>query len=204
MKDYQKQRLSNLLAYIADDEMMAKRKVVEKLIQEMDNDISWALACSGCMYFNGAWDEMNDLDIIVSSEDVERFTKTFYKLGGELVEGQREKARYFDSGYYASGKLDEVEFDVISDYTVTTYGTRYCFSLKKEEIKYCKEIPLIPMEANFLLYGMMTGWQEKRFFKYGLCLEYLKNEGIFYPEILEQARKYNLPRFIAEDIESVI
>lgn len=201
MRNYETQRIANILSFLTDVEMSEKKRTLYELIAKTESKkLVWAVGCSGAMFFDGVWDEMHDFDVVVSRESINDFVQIFKELGGKLIDDENGKEGYFDSGFFSPAILNNVEFDIISDFTVTTFNTRYCYSLEQSHIRKVKDIPIIPMEANLLLYGMMCGWQEKRKFKYQLCLEYLAQEGTMYPELLEIE---NLPRFITNDLKKL-
>lgn len=182
--------------------MTEKRKTILDIISRMhEKDVIWAISCSGAMFFDGVWDEMNDFDILVEWKSLPKFLEIFKEMGGQIIEGQNGKESYFDSKFFGMGKLNDVDIDIISEFTITTFNTRYCYALKEEHIRYCncqgKNIPIIPMEANMCLYGMMINWQARRRFKYELCRDYLKQEGVLYPDLLKDE---SLPTFMKRDI----
>lgn len=201
--DYERQQIANLLHFYNDQEMKHRKEVLFRIIKEMEAaKVNWALTCSAAFFFKGLVDEYHDYDFVVEEASAEKFIKTFQKLGGTLTFSQNGKEKFFDSEYYAYGELEGVDVDIVSPFSVTTFGTRYCYHLKKDEIEYVREIPVAPMEANMLLYGMMTGWQPKRRWKYEVAKEYLSKNGVQYPELLELSD--DMPKFIREDVQELL
>ena len=104
----------------------------------------------------------------------------------------------------------DVHFDLVGDITVATFNTEYLYSVKNEDLEFVNlnrniNVPLCPVEANLILYGMMEGWQSKRRFKRDICFNYLLNNGVKYPQILEEAVKnYCLPSFLKEVVTSLL
>lgn len=194
------QQTANLLSFYTDSEMAHRKDVLLKLTAEMKkNEVKWALTCSCAFFFRGMVDEFHDYDVIVEKESINKFIEIFKAMGGQLNEGQDGKEKFFDSKIFLSGELQGIEFDVISSFTVTTYGKRYCYELQTEHIEYIKEvIPVSPVESCMLLYGMMIEWQPIRRLKYELAKDYLRTYGIKYPEILNVE---NMPPFIKNDIQ---
>lgn len=203
MINYEAQQSANLLAFYTDADLKEKKAVLQALIRETNRDnVVWALSCSGSFFFRGIMDDFNDFDIVVEESSIDGFVEIFERIGGVWEEKQNGKERYFDSRFFKSGKIGTVEFDVISVFTVTTYNTRYSYFFKKEDIEFVKDVPICPVEAAMLLYGMMIGWQAKRRYKYDLAMEYLKKRGISYPEILNPTD--GLPKFIREDVKKIL
>lgn len=201
MKKYEAQKSANLL-YYTDTDLKEKRTVLKKIINETRNNVVWALSCSGSLFFRGIVDDFNDFDIVVEESSIEKFIEIFERIGGVWVKKKNGKEKYFDSRFFKSGKIGTVEFDIISEFTVTTFNTRYSYLFKKEDIEFINDVPICPVEATMLLYGMMIGWQANRRFKYDLAMEYLEKQGIMYPDILLNTE--GLPKFIREDVKRIL
>lgn len=202
--DYERQATANLLAFYTNNELEKKKNVLIRLIEEMNKEgVVFALSCSGAYFFRGIIDDFHDYDVVVEKESVGKFIDIFtHALGGQLTFGQNGKEDFFDSKVFCFGTLDGVEFDVICEFTVTTYNTRYCYSLKKEDVEFINNIPVCPVESSLILYGMMIQWQARRRFKYEAALEYLSEIGVTRPEILNTEQC--LPKFIRDDIKSLL
>ncbi len=181
---------ANLLSFYTENEMARKKDVLLRLIERMAEEakVIWALICSSSFYFRGLVDEFHDFDIMVGEESIEEFIRIFVKMGGILQEGNDNgKGEFFRSKFFRTGKLDGVDIDIISGFTVTTYDTKYCYELRKEHIEYVKGIiPLSPIEADLILYGMMIQWQPRRMHKFDLAMEYLQKTGVRHIEILRK------------------
>ena len=65
-------------------------------------------------------------------------------------------------------------------------------------------IPLIPLEALYLLYAMMEGWQPKRRYKRKLIEQYLIMCGVSFPKILENSLKTELPIWIKKKVKLLL
>lgn len=201
--DYNGQQVANLLHFYNDPEMTHHKEVLYRIIKAMEAaKVKWALTCSASFFFKGLVDEFHDFDFIVEEGSFEKFVEVFKELGGELNFNQNGKEKFFaPEDKYAWGHLEGVEVDIDCPFSVTTYNTKYSYELLPEHIEYVREIPVIPMEANMMLYGMMIAWQPKRRLKYELAKEYLAVNGVLYPELLEFP---NMPRFIRKDVEKIL
>ncbi len=62
---------------------------------------------------------------------------------------------------------------------------------------------MIPVEAQYLLYSMMEGWQLRRRFKRILIQAYL-GEKIEYRSILEKALEEDLPNWIKRNVRELL
>lgn len=200
MIDYEKQAVANLLAFYTNAKLAKKRDVLLRILEETSKKgVVLALSCSGSYFFQGLIDDFHDYDVIVERESIDQFIEIFLNLGGVLEYGQKkENEKIFASKVFCSGQLDGVEFDIISEFTITTYNTKYVYDFKADEIELINGlIPVCPIESNLILYGMMIQWQPRRRYKYELALNFLRQNGVMYPEILRVA---NLPKFIEKDI----
>ena len=203
MIDYEKQAIANLLAFYTNAKLAKKRDVLLRILKETSKrGIVFALSCSGAYFFRGLIDDFHDYDIIVEKSSINQFIEIFINLGGTLEYGQKkENEKIFASKFFCSGQLDGVEFDIISEFTITTFNTRYTYDFKSYEVELINGlIPVCPIESNLILYGMMIQWQPRRRYKYEIALNFLKQNGVMYPEILKAT---DLPKFIKNDIESL-
>ncbi|MBR3003017.1 MAG: hypothetical protein IKF38_05635 [Clostridia bacterium] len=191
MINYEKQEYANILALLTAEDFAEKKMVLENVCRAFDRaEVTWALAMSSCLFFRGIMDDFNDIDILIALEDVEEFEIVFRKLGGKIDNNTVQKPA-FTSPYYKEATFGGMHFDLIGNMTVNTYGTVYQYVLKQQDVEYLTidgdvNIPLSPVEANFLLYGMMEGWQTRRRFKKDLCFQFLKEKGLAHPEVFER------------------
>ena len=130
------------------------------------------------------------------------------KLGGKLLEtggnGFCESENYF---HYQVGRVD---VDVISGFRVRTFETEFLYRYDGKEIETCTiyeenkiTIPMIPMEALYILYCMMEGWQARRRYKRILIQEYLR-DNIVFRNILEGALESELPNWVKRNVRELL
>ena len=206
---YSFQKYANVMALLTSPEYNERRDVLLNMADIFKREnVRWALTSSTNLFFRGIVDNFSDFDILFDMEDIDKAEKAFETIGATLIKEDTQKHGYFASGHYREGFIGGVHLDIIGDMTLTTFDTEYKYVLKKEHIAYNRdmavEIPLSPMEADMLFYGMMEGWQPKRRLKRCLCQEYLENNGVHNPEIFEDAKKQNLPVFLNEAINGLM
>ena len=205
--DSREQAFANKVALLTSSDFSARKEALEKLT-EAASGITWALSCSSNLFLRGLIDDFGDFDILLDMKDVEKFKTAFQEMGGQLMETVQK--RCFSSPYYQEGVYGDVHFDIVGDITVNTYGTQYCYQLCPEEIETVNLernvlVPLCPIEANFLLYGMMEGWQARRRYKRELCFSYLSKYGLQYPDVLQSAMtEQNLPKHLKELLKALL
>ena len=115
---------------------------------------------------------------------------------------------FCESDVYMNFHVGRVDVDVISGFRVVTFNTQYYYRYDESEIDYIKvekiKIPLISLEAMYILYYMMEGWQPKRKFKRKLIEEFFKENRPEHPQVFEKALKANLPGWIRWEIKKYL
>ena len=201
--DFERQATANLLAFYTNIELSKKKNAIVRLIEAMSrNNVVFALTGSSAHFFLGMGDDFNDYDVVIEKESVDKFIDVFVnELGGRIIHEKNGKESFFDSRVFHAGELDGVEIDILSGFTVTTYNMRYTYDLKADEVEMINgHIPVCPVESSLILYGMMIQWQARRRYKYEMALQYLRQNGVSYPEILKVR---DIPKFIREDIKTL-
>lgn len=192
MDKWETQRYANILAFLTSEDYAERKKVLESVCQAFRGlKINWAIAMSCSLFFRGITDDFNDFDILIDIKDVEAFQETFEEIPGAKVNAYTIQKPAFSSPYYKEATIGQFHFDLIGDMRVDTFGRNYKYVLKETDVeKFTIDggmtIPLAPVEANFLLYGMMVGWQARRIFKKELCYGYLKSRGVQNRDVFER------------------
>lgn len=213
-KQYERQAAYNMVAFLTSPEYRERLEVLKEISKVFDeNGILWQLTCSTALFFRGMLDDFNDFDILVLVEDFERAQVAWRSIGILVNDNTPQKEAYFASPYYKQARKGNVELELMADLSLKTFGGLYTFKANQGTENISIEgnicLPLIPIEAQLVLYAMMEGWQTKRFFKREICREFLeemkKNQNpLRYHEILEDALKQNIPKFIKEVISSLL
>jgi len=208
MCKWEYQRNANILAFLTASEYRERLDVLEKVCQVLrEAKVTWVLSCSASLFFQGLADDFNDFDILVDVKDIETMKSALTGIGVQIREDTLQK-RGFISPYYKEAQKGNVHFDLVGDITLDTFHGRYCYPVaRKETVLIPLEgftVPVAPVEASLVLYGMMEGWQSKRRFKRELCYSYLKEKGLSFPEILEKAKTQQLPAFLEEVLDSLL
>ena len=205
--EYQVQREANYVAFLWDRTFTKWRDVLEKLAKAFyEEDIKWALTCSSNLFFKGVVDDFHDLDILVEESAISKVKSVMNKLGAELQESPDIKE--CKSNVFLEYEIDGMDLDIISGFRILTFGTQYLYELETKDIEYISVddlvIPLIPMEAQFLLYAMMEGWQRQRRYKRIVSQNFLIAEGLKHPEILMEALTSQLPAWIKDKTKKIL
>lgn len=207
--NYNYQKEANISCLLEDIEYSERKDALTKIVSEFEaNKIRYALACSMNLFLQGIVDDFHDLDFIVEFKDVAKI-KNVMKLMGAILKETGGNG-YCESNVYMHFQLGRVDVDIISGFKIFTFGTHFLYELNPKELTFTSiidefpKIPLIPIEALYVLYAMMEGWQPKRRYKRVLIEEYLIIEGVIFPEILKNALKADLPAWIKKQIKLIL
>ena len=169
-------------------------------------NINFAFGCSANLFFRGIVDDFNDFDIIFDIKYTDEIKKIMSKIGGKLL-GTGGNG-FCESDMYLHYIVDSVHIDFIAGFRINTFDKSYYYDLSSSQVENldCEylDVPLIPLEIQLILYSMMEGWQPRRRFKRVLIYNYLKQEGIKYPQILEDCFKQDLPDWIKKLVQSLL
>lgn len=204
--DYRRQSDSNILDFF-NDYFESRRNVFFKIIDEFKKqDIHFALGCSSNLFFRGIVDDFNDFDIIFEKKDSDTISEIMSKLGAKLI-GTGGNG-FCESDLYLHYILDSIHIDFISGFRINTFDKSYYYDLPNNEVENLEseyfQIPLVPTEIQLILYAMMEGWQPRRRFKRVIIYNYLNQEGVAFPQILEDCLKQDLPDWIKKLIQSLL
>lgn len=208
--NYQNQAVANMDVFLEYKDYAMKKEILEKVVHLFEEyDIKWELSCSANLFFRGIVDTFNDFDIIIARESCNKIQKVMESLNARTLEKGDQSC--FNSTFFNRYVVKSVGLDIISEWRVVTFGTSYCYEYSEQELDFIEigdcnlKVPLIPMEAQFLLYSMMEGWQPQRLYKRTISEKYLKDTGIKYPEILRRASSNDcIPIWLKKLVREII
>lgn len=207
INNYYYQSTANIQSFLQDAEYSERKDAFFTLFNMFQkNNIKWALACSCNLFLRGVVDDFHDFDFIVDKDDCPRLMELMDKQGAILKETGGNG--FCESDIYLHYQLGRVDVDIISGFKIITFGTYYKYSFNQDELEFIpingKELPFISMEALYILYAMMEGWQARRRYKRSLIEEYLLRENIKFPQIFKKAQQENLPGWIKDSIYTIL
>ena len=207
INNYYYQASANIQCFMQDTEYRERKGALFALCDLFqENNIRWGLSCSANLFLRGIVDDFHDFDFIVEIDDCHRVKKLMEEIGAILKETGGNG--FCESDVYMHYQLGRVDVDIISGFKIVTFGTYYKYSFNPEEIEFVDigkiQLPFIPMEALYILYAMMEGWQARRRYKRILIEEYLLREEIKFPSIFESAQKSKLPGWIKDNIYNIL
>lgn len=197
--NYSDQALNNWVCLFEDAEYEERKEVFLMLIKHFgEKKVDWAVGCSMNLFLRGIVDEFHDLDIIADIDSIPTIKSIMEELGAVLKDTGGNG--FCESDMYLHYQLGRVDVDIISGFRVMTFGTSYYYPFNKVEVDTLRmeivgiEVPLISLEAMYILYYMMEGWQRKRQFKRKLIEEYFRYNKPIHSEVFQNALdKNNLP-----------
>lgn len=205
--DYNYQAKENIRCFLTDTEYLERRLAFKTFFEEFQkNNVRFGLICSSSLFFMGLVDDFHDFDVLIDSRDAEEVKNIMAKHNAKLVETGGNG--FCESDVYMHYQLDRVDVDILGGFKLLTYGTSYQYNFSSTELNYIDidgyKVPLIPAEAQYLLYSMMEGWQAKRRYK-RLLLEDFLLRNLKYPNILRNAMSGDyLPNWIRGNISTMI
>lgn len=217
-----------------EEEYGKRRDFFFKMCEAFEKEgVKWNLFCSSSLFFLGITDDFNDFDLLIDKDSIESAKSVLKSLGMQIhreemygFEISEENFKPEDikalvklmtkatGGKFASDRYidfasdDGVEVDVISGFRVGAMNTQYLYEYSENRLDYVEvcgySIPVVCPEAQFVLYAMMECWQPQRKFKRRLLKDFIEENGIHYPEVLEGALKERIPSWIKNKIREFL
>lgn len=133
---------------------------VAKILNE--NNITWAVGASLLLYLKGITDKFNDIDLMVSENDIEKTKNIFLSLGKEYAKNPNLQ---YKSKCFLEFNVDGIDFDIISGFIIVNNNCDHYFPLEKNSIAeyFCLENTSIPLQSvnDWLTYYTLMNRKEK-------------------------------------------
>lgn len=140
-----------------------KLSVLEKIAKILNqNKITWAISASLLLYFKGIVDDFQDIDIMISEEDVLVVTNLLANYG--TLQQNNPNSKY-KTRVFLEYVIDNVEIDIMAGFIIVANNSEYYFPLTKKSISEIivindTPIPLQSIEEWKTFYSLM-GRMEK-------------------------------------------
>lgn len=210
---YLMQAKANFTALAYGKRYSARLALLQKLCKEFEEyNVEWAVACSFELFLLGIVDDFHDFDILVAPKSFQDVCKILTRIGSrKSYDKDPSRQGCFSSKHFAEFESDGIDIDIICEFGFTTFHSFYQYHFNEADIIEVKvaglKVPVVPPEAQYIFYGMMTGWQPQRAFKRDLICAYLHD----HPQdhrgrhILEEALENEaLPDFLLEGIHGLL
>lgn len=96
-----------------------------------DAGITWAVGASMLLYFKGITSEFNDIDIMVTEEDVPQLKEILLSIGSIAPPNPNEKYR---TKHFMEFVVDGIDIDVMAGFVIVDNGKEYDCALLESQI----------------------------------------------------------------------
>lgn len=208
--NYEAQANFNKLALSSNCELAEKYQFLVEL-QTVCANVRYALACSTLIFLKGIWSEFNDFDIVVHPDDCAKMVSILFEIGFKENEIKNDQSIY-KRIYFGKFSRGPIEVDLVSEWGILGGGNSvYQYNYKEKDIDFLQisdelVVPLLPLEAQFILYRMLSWHQPERKIKADFIYLYLASEngGIKHPDVLTKALEQTLPNMVRAEIEELM
>ncbi|HNX16602.1 MAG TPA: hypothetical protein PKO28_04515 [Bacilli bacterium] len=109
-----------------------KLKVLSKIARILNSrSITWAVGASLLLYFKNSTDHFNDIDIMVSENDIEKAKEILLKVG-ELMPQSPNKQ--YKTRHFLEFVIDGVDVDVMAGFVIVKDGIDYECPFSQDQI----------------------------------------------------------------------
>ncbi len=136
------------------------KKIAEKLNKE---EIVWGVGASVMLNYYGITEKVNDIDIQVSLDHVDRIDRILAKMG---TKNRRLPNDTYKTKYFYEYTIDGVEVDLMGGLCVSRDGKDYSFEFTKNSIGDTLiiegvEVPLGKLDYWYNIYKVLPGREIK-------------------------------------------
>lgn len=166
-----------------------------------DKGITWGIGGSLMLHCYDLIENYNDIDIIVSEQNIDIAISILDKLGSRTT---IEPSKIFASKYFYKYKINNICIDVIAGFTINHSNGSFKMTFDKNSIHSFNFrniiLPICTLEDWYIIYQLIPNKQEK----VAILKNYFMNNGISKPEIFNSTNIKTLPISIKKDITSLI
>lgn len=171
----------------------------EKLNKE---NISWGVGASILLNHYNLVNNPKDIDILVALEDIHKADEILKSLGHKKV---REFNESYSTEYFNEYVINGIDIDVMSGLTLNHEEGKYTQIFDKASIVDEMDvddvkIPLTSLEDWYIIYQLIPG----RDYKVTLIENYLLQNGVKNPMLLQRALKCTLPLMVKYRSEKLL
>lgn len=189
-----------------NDEFISKLIVLKKIGKTLNNlNIVWGLSSSLVLNNYNLADEFNDIDIMVTKNDLPTLDMVLSKLGKVLSKSDNEIEGIYHTKHFYRYNIDGIYVEVMAELNIENNSGIYRpdFDLNTlqnfmliDDIK----LPLVAIEQWFIFYYLIP--QKK--YKSKLIKDYFKKNKSKRKDLLKKALKKEIPNDLKEEINYII
>lgn len=177
--------------------------VLLKLAKALNaENIVWGIGGSLLLKSYGIVDEVNDIDIIVSAQDIVKAVEILDRIAVKQNIPLKEE---YKTKTFLTYKIDDISIDVMSSFIIMHPEGEYEYkfgkdSISKEEIIADTIIPYTSLEDWFVAYSLMVGRDNK----VKAIRDYLRVNGVANPNHFVQALQQELPLKVINSVKELL
>ena len=167
-----------------------------------DADVVWGVGASLLLNKFGLIDKPNDIDIFISTDDIEKADEILKSIGEKK---RWEKTSTYSTKYFYEYVINEVDVDVMSGFSVNhNEGIfRYIFdnnSISEFKVINDVNIPFTSLEDWYVIYQLIPNREAK----VKMIEKYILSNGIKKPLLLERVLEGCLPVDVRVKVEAIL
>lgn len=180
---------------------MNVKRIVD-IAKELDKaQITWGIGGSMLLAYYDIVDHVNDIDIIVEPEHIDKAIHVLQKIGKEK---EVERHKPFATVYFHKFRVETATVDMMAQFQLEHTNGLYTYDFSNYSVKrhnYLGEVlPFCLLEDWFVLYQLMPRREQKvRYME-----KYFRKNGISHTNVLQNACKQNLPASIEMKIYAIL
>lgn len=161
-------------------------------------NIVWAAGASSVLYEHGLVGVVNDLDVLVQMEDVQRLDQYLAPFAVGAPEKEHPK---YKTAFFREYRMNNVDIDVIAGFAIAHDAGIYHYRFDREAIDRVAVlngvgVPIAAIEDWYVLYQLMEGKETK----VDLIEDHFQANGIEAPYRLVAALEQPLPEVVRKRI----
>lgn len=129
-----------------------KIELLQKIAHRFNEaHVEWALGASMLLYIKGIVSEFNDIDLMISNNDVECVKEILSEMGEIHPSNPKPNAMY-RTKTFMEFTIDSVDVDVMAGFSIVSEGKLFDCSLHKEQIveRILLGTEIVPLQSPLL------------------------------------------------------
>lgn len=185
---------------------MDKLTILKKIAKTLNKlNITWGLSSSLVLKNYNLADDFNDIDIMVSKDDLSKLDIALSKLGKVLSKSDNEIEGIYHTKHFYRYNIDGTSVEVMADLDIENDKGIYKPDFDSNTIENFMliddiKLPLVALEQWFIFYYLIP---QKRY-KSKLIKDYFKKNKSQRKDLLKKALTKEIPDNLKEEINDII
>lgn len=165
-------------------------------------NVTWGVGASILLSQYGLVDSPNDIDILVDIRDIDKVDSILQSLGEKK---EWEKTSTYSTKYFYEYVIDSIDVDVMAGLAINHKGGIFEYVFDKKSVSdhidiYGVSIPFTSMEDWYVIYQLIPNREAK----VAMIEDYLQQNGIKAPYLLERSLCGNLPVDVSDKVNKML